>query len=67
LATPSLAHNSPRACTTCRCGNDVDAAIRSNSARWVSLTGNAAAVITGILQTTALIHRRTTRVEPNVK
>src|ERR1700677_3246420 len=61
LATPSLAHNSPRACITCRCGNDVDAAIRSNSARWASLTGNAAAVITGILQNTVLIHRQTAR------
>src|SRR6202453_484331 len=64
LATPSLAHNSPRACITCRCGNDVDAAIRSNSARWASLTGNAAAVITGILQNTVLIHRQTTRGSP---
>ena len=33
LATPSLAHNSPRTCATCRCGNDVEAAIRSNSTR----------------------------------
>src|SRR6202142_818869 len=64
LATPSLAHNSPRACITCRCGNDVDAAIRSNPARWASLTGNAAAVITGILQTTVLIHSQTTRQRP---
>jgi hypothetical protein len=42
LATPSLAHNSPRACITCRYGNDVDVAIGSNAARWLSLTGDAA-------------------------
>src|SRR5271156_4405179 len=60
LATPSAANSRPRACTTCRCGNDVEVAIRSKSARSVSLTGKATAVITGILQTTALFHRRTT-------
>ena len=60
LATPSAANSRPRACTTCRCGNDVEVAIRSKSARSVSLTGKATAVITGILQTTVLIHRRTT-------
>ena len=32
-ATPSHAHNNPRACTTWRCGNDVEDAIRSSCAR----------------------------------
>lgn len=44
-----MAQNSPRAYTTCRCGNDVQAAISSNSADCESLTANAAAVITAVL------------------
>jgi len=35
--------NVPRACTTCRWGNDVDAAIRSNSAVCSTVAINAAA------------------------
>ena len=48
LATPCAAHSNPFACTTWRCGNVVDDAIRTNSTRCVLVTGNAGAVITGM-------------------
>jgi len=65
--------------TTCRCGNDEDAAIGLNSARCLAVNDKAGAVITGmtilsrVISQTArdtpnhpghLIHRRTTRVPP---
>ena len=49
VATPSAANSNALACTTLRCGNDDDAAIRSNAARCASLITNGAAVTTGML------------------
>ena len=45
-----LANNNAEACTTQRCGNDVERAIRSSSARCLRDTFRGAAVITGMPQ-----------------
>jgi hypothetical protein len=50
FATPSAANNKPWACTTARCGNDVDRAIRTSVTRCSSDTTNGAATNTGIPQ-----------------
>ena len=63
LATPSHAHKRPCAWITCRCDNDVEAAIRSNSARCCTVAVNAAATIVEFYQQiTQLFHRHTTSV-----
>ena len=45
FGTPSAAHSNAFACTTWRCGNTDEPAIRASSARWSSVTVNAAATI----------------------
>jgi transposase len=50
---PSAAHSSARACTTLRCASDEEVATRCSSLRWESVSGSAAAVMTG---TTTLYH-----------
>jgi hypothetical protein len=49
VPTPSAANNNALACTTLRCGNDVDRATHSNAARCSSLMGNGGALTTGML------------------
>ena len=55
------AHTSARACTTSRCGNTDERAIRSSSPRCSSVIDNAAATMNQILPNHRLIQRRTTR------
>ena len=49
VATPSAANNNALACTTRRCGNDLDRDIRSRVSRCSSVIGSGGALITGML------------------
>jgi len=60
LATPSLAHNSPRACTNLSIRQRRRGRHPLQIGTLEPLTGIAAAIVTGIVQPTELIHRRTT-------
>src|SRR5450631_3715838 len=63
VPTPSAANNNALACTTLRCGNDVDRATFSNAARCTFVIGSGSAVITVMLPPYRpnLYQRRTTR------
>jgi len=63
FATPSAASNNPDACTTARCGNVVERAMRSNSRRSPRVTFNRTAAIIDMLPPypPLLFQRRTTR------